>query len=116
MKKHLILDHQAITARTRRIAFQIFETNADEKVLYIVGIAHKGMAFAQKICTVLEEISPLKIELVTLSLDKKNPTQSIQTKFGFCAQPLYLLVLLLAMVLQCCRLHERRLFCSLCWP
>ena len=79
MKKHLILDHQAITTRTRRIAFQIYETNADEKVLYIVGIAHKGMAFAEKICTVLEEISPLKIELVTLTLDKKKPTQSIQT-------------------------------------
>jgi pyrimidine operon attenuation protein/uracil phosphoribosyltransferase len=79
MKKHLILNHQDIKARIKRIAFQIYEAFAAEETLVIVGIANKGMALAEKIVADLNEISPLNIQLVRLEIDKTTPENTITT-------------------------------------
>jgi len=75
---HQILDAEAIAASSRRIAFQIYEANLDEQKIVVFGIAHKGMAFAQKLVDDLHAISILKVQLAALTLDKNNPKDTLQ--------------------------------------
>ncbi len=77
MSKTIILSDIAIQNRIRRIAYQIYEVNSDEKELILAGIAVNGAVLAEKIAGVLKQISPLKIKVCTLTIDKKNPLNSI---------------------------------------
>ena len=76
---NIILDNLQVQQKIRRIAFQIYESNSNEKEIVIAGIADNGYLFAEKINKILSEISPLKIELCKVSIDKKNPINSITT-------------------------------------
>jgi pyrimidine operon attenuation protein/uracil phosphoribosyltransferase len=73
----LIFDTTKIEHCTQRIAYQIYEANFDFKEIYLAGIANNGELYAQKIKTFLEDISPLKVHLVQLRVDKKNPLSPI---------------------------------------
>ncbi|MBA6155112.1 phosphoribosyltransferase [Tenacibaculum sp. S7007] len=75
----IILNNTEIEQKTRRIAFQIYESNSNESEIIIAGIADNGYLFAEKIATVLSQISPLQIQLCKVSIDKKNPINSIST-------------------------------------
>ena len=75
----LIFDATKIEHCTMRVAYQIYEANFDFKKIYLAGIAKNGEVYAQKIKAILEEISPLKVHLVQLKVDKKNPLASIQS-------------------------------------
>lgn len=70
----LIFDTTKIEHCTQRIAYQIYEANFDYKEIYLVGIAKNGEIYAQKIKDFLEDISPLKVHLVQLKVDKKKTT------------------------------------------
>ncbi|HEY0977948.1 MAG TPA: phosphoribosyltransferase family protein [Flavobacteriales bacterium] len=72
-ERTLVLDHDRVQRKLRRIAFQLYEENCQEKELVLVGIAPRGSKLAQRLKTLLEEISPLRIELVELTLDKDDP-------------------------------------------
>ena len=82
MKKSVILNHQEIEHKIRRIAFQVLENNSNEKKIIIAGIAKNGFLFAKKIADVLNEISNLKIVLCEVKIDKKNPLLPITTSIG----------------------------------
>lgn len=69
----LILDNAQIEQKINRIAHEIYENNFKEKELVFVGIETKGYQLAKKLTRVLESISPNKIELVSLKLNKENP-------------------------------------------
>lgn len=71
-----ILSHQQIQHKIKRIAYQIYEANVDEKELVIAGIEGGGLQFAKKIQAVLKEITPAKIILCKVMMDKKNPLKS----------------------------------------
>ncbi len=75
----IILNNTEIEQKTRRIAFQIYESNSNESEIIVAGIANNGYLFAEKIATVLAEISPLRIQLCKVLIDKKNPINSIST-------------------------------------
>lgn len=75
----LIFDTTKIEHCTQRIAYQIYEANFDYKEIYLVGIAKNGEIYAQKIKDFLEDISPLKVHLVQLKMDKKKPLSPIQS-------------------------------------
>ena len=68
-----VLDKKQIGQKINRIAWQIYEDNFSEKEIIIAGIAKTGFLLAQRIGAVLEKISPLKIKLVKIILDKDNP-------------------------------------------
>ena len=55
------------------MAYEIYEHNFEEKSIVIAGIAPNGYLLAKKITNVLEKISPLKIHLLKLNVNKDNP-------------------------------------------
>lgn len=79
MSKNIILNNQEIEHKTRRIAFQIYETFVDEKEVVIAGISKSGYVFAEKIAQVLSSISELKVTLCEVHIDKNNPSNEITT-------------------------------------
>lgn len=79
MNKNIILDNQKIEHITRRIAYQIYETFVDEQEVVLAGIASNGYVFAEKLAEVLKTISPIKITLCEVTIDKRNPSAPITT-------------------------------------
>ena len=71
--KNIILTQQEINHKTKRIAFQIYETFVDENEVVLAGIASNGYIFAQKIAKELEQISDLKVILCEVKINKENP-------------------------------------------
>ena len=79
MNKSIILNHQEITQKTRRIAFQILESHCEVDEIILAGINGNGFIFAQHIKNHLSQISDLNITLCEVILDKKNPLNTIET-------------------------------------
>ena len=79
MSQNIILTHQEIEHKIKRIAYQIYETFVDEETVVIAGIASNGFVFARKIAATLATIAPLKIILCEVTLDKQNPLAPVAT-------------------------------------
>jgi pyrimidine operon attenuation protein/uracil phosphoribosyltransferase len=77
--ENIILDNEQIKQKIKRIAYQIYEINCDESEIVIAGIKGNGFQLALKIKESLEIISPLKIILCEVKIDKKNPLNKIST-------------------------------------
>ena len=69
----LILNAQHIQQRIDRIAYQIYESNYQEKEISVAGIVSNGYTLAERIAEKLSEISSLKISLLQIKLNKKQP-------------------------------------------
>lgn len=82
MNKNIILSNQEIEHIIKRIAFQIYETFVDEDEIVIAGIASNGFVFAQKIADSLKSISPLKVSLCEVKINKQNPQSPINTSLS----------------------------------
>lgn len=82
VKLEKILDHKAIQHKTKRIAFQIYESNANETEVILAGIADNGYKFAERLAAVLSEISPLHTILCRVTMDKKNPLGTVKTSLS----------------------------------
>lgn len=74
-KKTPLLSEKDIRLKTERIAYEILENNYEENELIIAGIKENGYNFAKKLTAVLKKISPFKITLTSIRLNKKNPTK-----------------------------------------
>ncbi len=72
-KKLLILDKEKIAHKLRRMAFEIWELNANEDAITLVGVEKGGKTVADVLGGILQEISPLKIEVLSVSINKRNP-------------------------------------------
>ena len=72
-KRILLLDKQRIAFKMRRMAFEMWERNCDEKEVVVIGIAGSGKVVADNLVEILREISPLKIKTITLTINKKSP-------------------------------------------
>ena len=79
---NIILTNQQIEHTIKRIAYQIYETFVDEEEIVIAGITTNGFTFAQKIAEVLTTISPVKISLCEVHINKQNPEQEITTSIS----------------------------------
>ena len=82
MSKNIILTKQEIEHKIKRIAYQIYETFVDEEEIVIAGIATNGFVFAKKIALVLETISPIKVSLCEVQINKQNPQLPIHTSLS----------------------------------
>lgn len=76
---HLILDQKQIQHKIRRIAYQIYESNVNEKEIIIAGIAQNGFILAEKLAKELKDISPIRTSLCKVEIDKKDPLGEIKT-------------------------------------
>lgn len=72
-KKNQILDETVIRRKIKRIAYEIFEKNFQEKELVLAGVVGTGFNFARLIYDELKKISPFKIQLVKITLNKNAP-------------------------------------------
>lgn len=71
-----ILNHEQIQHIIRRIAYQIYEVNAEEKRIILAGITGGGLSFAKKLQRILNEITEMEIILCQVTMDKANPLHS----------------------------------------
>jgi pyrimidine operon attenuation protein/uracil phosphoribosyltransferase len=76
MDKSLILDSDQVKQKIRRMAYEMYEHNFKEKNIVLAGIEGQGYVLAKLLVKELESISPLKVKLVKISLDKSAPQQS----------------------------------------
>ena len=82
-KEHnIILNSVQIHQRIKRIAYQIYENNSEEKEVVIAGIIGNGYIFAEKLVAVLSEISDIKVHICLVTIDKKNPLNPITTSLS----------------------------------
>jgi len=80
--RHNILNHAEIQHKIRRMAYQIYEANVREQEIVVAGIASNGFILARKIADVLEKISPLKITLCEVIINKKAPRAPVKTSLS----------------------------------
>jgi pyrimidine operon attenuation protein/uracil phosphoribosyltransferase len=79
----LILDKHQIEQRINRLAYQVYEDNADEKEIIIAGILKSGYIVAERIADVLKKISPMKVQLIEVSINKHSQVQEdVKTQFS----------------------------------
>ncbi|SHG39738.1 phosphoribosyltransferase domain-containing protein [Winogradskyella jejuensis] len=78
-EKNIILNHQEIQHKIKRIAYQIYETNINEKNLIIAGVDKNGFLLAKKLKSSLDKISDIKSTLCNVKIDKSSPLNSIST-------------------------------------
>ena len=76
---HKILSHPEIAHKIQRIAYQIYESNVNEKEIVVAGIIGTGLDFAKKLAAALEKITTAKVTLCEVKMDKKNPLKGVTT-------------------------------------
>ncbi|MGV6831466.1 MAG: phosphoribosyltransferase family protein [bacterium] len=79
---NIILNHNEISHKIRRIAYQIYESNVDEKEVILAGIETNGYVLAKKLKLVLSKISDLNVVLCKVTIDKTNPLDSVKTSIS----------------------------------
>ena len=80
--KNIILNHQQIQHKIRRIAYQIYESNVNEQEIILAGIDSNGFILAKKIKSNLDKISELKSTLCKVIIDKRHPLSEIKTSLA----------------------------------
>ena len=78
--RNYILSEQVAEKKLRRMALEIIEKNADEKEIILAGIKESGSIVARNIQKHLGEISSVKTELITISLDKRQPKEVVLSR------------------------------------
>jgi len=82
--KKYILSKEVVEKKKHRMEFEILENKNDEKEIIIAGIRESGSVVANVIQKMLGEISAIKTELITITLDKNEPTNvSLSKSFDF---------------------------------
>ena len=82
MQKTIILNNEQIQHKTKRIAYQIYESNINESEVIVAGIKENGFIFAKKIKNELVKIAPIKVTLCEVIIDKKKPRNPISTSLS----------------------------------
>lgn len=77
--ENIILTHEEIKHKTKRIAYQIYETFVNEEEVILAGIANNGFIFAEKIAAELALISDLNVTLCEVKINKQQPQDVVTT-------------------------------------
>ena len=77
--ENIILTHEEIKHKTKRIAYQIYETFVNEDEVILAGIANNGFIFAKKIAAELALISDLNVTLCEVKINKQQPQDTVTT-------------------------------------
>ena len=80
IEKKYILDQSLAEQKMRRMALEVIENNLDEKELILAGIRESGTVVARNIQKMIAELSPIKTELITISLDKRQPREIVLSR------------------------------------
>lgn len=69
----LLLDHDNIMQKLKRLAYQLAEDHYDEKEIVLFGIKQNGYLLAKELLKKIKEIGSLKVTLYALTINKKAP-------------------------------------------
>lgn len=72
---NIILNKKETLQKIRRMAYEVYERNYQEKEIIVAGIYDKGYFFAEILVKELKQICPLEIRLVKITLDKFAKSQ-----------------------------------------
>lgn len=78
MNKISILDSHQIEQKIKRMAYEIWEHNHDEKEIVLLGIAPTGFILAQELGRHLNSISPLKTQVIQMKVHKTEPALDLE--------------------------------------
>ncbi len=78
----VILDNKQTSHKIRRMAYQVYETNVNESEVIIAGIMKNGFLLAKRLKKEVEKISPIKVTLCEVFVDKKVPTNPVTTSLA----------------------------------
>lgn len=73
--KKYILDQATAEKKMKRMALEIIENNIDETGIILAGVRESGTVVAKHMQELLSEISPVKTELISITLDKREPKE-----------------------------------------
>lgn len=71
----VILDQLRIEQTLRRMAYEIYENNEQEKELIVIGVRDNGSILADQLSALLQGISGLRITRIDVKLDKIRPSE-----------------------------------------
>lgn len=77
-----ILEAAQISQKLNRMAYEVYETNFKEKEIFIAGIDGNGYKVAERIGAILQSISPLKVGIGRITMNKENPL-SVEPQVNF---------------------------------
>src|SRR5665213_848279 len=69
----LVMNPKQVSQRLNRLAWQVYENCYLENEIVIAGIDANGFRLAKRIAKYLEEISPIKVMLCEVQMNKENP-------------------------------------------
>lgn len=72
-----ILDKETVLQKIKRMAFEIYENNFEEKEIVFAGLIGEGYGLAKILSENLSAISTIQSTIVKIDLDKENPYNSI---------------------------------------
>lgn len=75
-EKTLILDERQVQQKVKRMAYEIYEHNFNEKSIVVAGIDGQGYILARLLVKQVQLISPLIVQLAKVTLDKLAPQRS----------------------------------------
>ncbi|MFV0566280.1 MAG: phosphoribosyltransferase family protein [Flavobacteriaceae bacterium] len=78
----VILNHDEINHKIRRIAFQIYESNVNETEVVLAGIDSNGYILAKKLKSALQKISDINPVLCKVVIDKNEPSAPVKTSIS----------------------------------
>jgi pyrimidine operon attenuation protein/uracil phosphoribosyltransferase len=68
-----VLTPEQINQKINRIAMQVYERNHTATSVVLAGVVGQGLKFAQRLAKAIETLSPIKVALVTVQVDKQSP-------------------------------------------
>lgn len=72
-EKTLLLDHEQVQRKLKRMAIQLCEENWSQKSIVLVGIAPRGSLLATRLAALIAGFSKIAVERADLTLDKDDP-------------------------------------------
>jgi pyrimidine operon attenuation protein / uracil phosphoribosyltransferase len=73
MEKKQILTAELAEMKLRRMAYEILENNPGGDSITLAGINGNGWVVARQLAAILGSISDVRLELVEVKMDKRNP-------------------------------------------
>ena len=73
--KNYILDQAIAMKKLRRMALEIIENNQSEDEIILAGIRESGSVIARNIQKLVASYSPIATDLITVTLDKREPKE-----------------------------------------
>ncbi len=80
--RHLLLNAETISRKLSRMAYEIWERYSGEEEIIFLAIEQSGRGVAAALAEKLQKVSPLRVNILPLAVDKKAPLSPIHLPAG----------------------------------